>query len=193
MLTKLSFYHYEKYRQDFAICLLTPKQGPLIYHSLHFLCCSSAILSEGILPENHPLAPLHLPSVPWNKGKWNCRSASCQAGLNFGVSRTQPRGEQSFLFHCSWKFSLYAQIHFQAKKKLSLIKCHEYTRSVLQKLDPWLVYTNSHSEYFTSVFCLQQHFQRMLITLPVYGLLVPSSFYEKECSPIFKSLSFLFL
>lgn len=120
-------------------------------------------------------------------------STSGWAGLNLGVSRPQPRGEQSFLFHCSWKFSLYAQIHFQTKKKLSLIKCHEYTRSVLQKLDPWLVYTNSHSEYFTSVFCLQQHFQRMLITLPVYGLLVPSSFYEKECSPIFKSLSFLFL
>lgn len=86
VLTKLSFYHYEKYRQNFAICLLTPKQGPLIYHSLHFLCWSPAILSKGILPENHPLAPLHLPSVPWNKGKGNRRPASCQAGLNLGVS-----------------------------------------------------------------------------------------------------------
>lgn len=89
---------------------------PLNY-SFHFLYVGPpAILSEGILPENHSLAPLHLPGMPWNQSKLNLTSGSCRIRLPlqrstfyffprrvFGVSGNS---------HCAHR------IHCQIKKQM---------------------------------------------------------------------------
>ena len=86
-------------------------------HSFHFLYVGPpAILSEGVLPENHSLAPLHLPGMPWNQSKLNLTSGSCRTGFSlqhlnlsffprraFGVSGNS---------HCAHR------IHCQIKKQM---------------------------------------------------------------------------
>lgn len=77
-------------------------------HSFHFLYVGPpAILSEGILPENHSLAPLHLPGMPWNQSKLNLTSGSCRAG--FRLQRLNLLFFSQKGFWCFWKFSLCTQ------------------------------------------------------------------------------------
>ena len=74
-------------------------------HSFHFVYVgSTAVLSEGVLPENHSLAPLHLPGVPWNQSKLNLTSGSCRTGFSVQPFIFSQKG-----FWCFWKFSLCTQ------------------------------------------------------------------------------------
>lgn len=141
------------------ICSLVtvPKEKFSVYHSLGFLCVDSpAILSKGVLPENHSLAPLHLPSVPRNKGELAGSSSLGSVGFRSAVFCLFffPEG-----FRWFWKFSLQTQDSLLNNRPLSYHwmgwKMYEFWKGVC--LQRWKLIA---TQYFSSYLCLQDWVHR---------------------------------